>query len=242
VIPVAAKARATSMSNAPTTVDPIAGHALWSPSYDQTLNPVLALEQRLLLLELGHLSGQRLLDAGCGTGRWMDLARERGALAAGIDITPKILTEAARKPGVQGRIAEADTACLPFAAGSFSLAVCAFVFGYVERQEETIRELARVVKPGGRIILSDLHPEALRRRWTSSFRSGESVYEIQRRRYSLGEIRAAACSQGLQERKLVEAHFGEPERSIFLRAGKAERFDEVTGIPAVFVLVWERVT
>jgi ubiquinone/menaquinone biosynthesis C-methylase UbiE len=229
-----------SMGKVVTKLDPIEGHRVWSSSYDQALNPLLALEQRLLLPELRPLEGQRLLDVGCGTGRWIEMARERGALVAGVDLTPRILEAAGRKPRSSGRVVLGDAAQLPFVSAGFDVVVCSFVLGYLDHRDASIREMARVVRPGGRIIMSDLHPEALQRGWTSSFRHTQSVYEIERHRYSLEQIRAAACSQGLQEKKLIEAHFGEPERPIFVQAGKAERFEELSGVPALFVLIWER--
>ncbi len=228
------------MGSSATKVGPIEGHRLWSSTYDQTLNPLLALEQRLLLPELGILNGQRLLDVGCGTGRWMDVARQSGALATGVDLTPRILDEAARKPPLSGRITLGDASRLPFPSTSFDIVLCSFVLGYLEHRDEGIRELARGVKPGGLVIVSDLHPEAVGQRWTSSFRQARTVYEIERRHYDLEEIRASARHYGLRERKVIAARFGEPERPIFRHAGKAERFEEVRDIPALFILIGER--
>jgi len=228
------------MSSSATRVGPVEGHRLWSSSYDRALNPLLALERRFLLPELGSLQGQRLLDAGCGTGRWMEMAWERGANVAGVDPTRRILDEAARKPRLRGYVALGDTSRLPFVSAVFDVVVSSFVLGYLDDRVAGIREMARVVRPGGRVILSDLHPAALQHGWTSSFRDAESVYEIERRRYSLDQIRVAARSQSLGEQKLIEAHFGEPERPIFLQAGKAEQFDGASGIPALFVLIWQR--
>jgi ubiquinone/menaquinone biosynthesis C-methylase UbiE len=228
------------MSSATAKVGAIEGHRLWSSNYDQALNPLLALEQRLLVPEINPLAGQRLLDVGCGTGRWMDIARERGARVAGVDRTRQILEVAGGKPRLSGQVALGDVLGLPFAASTFDVVVCSFVLGYLDDRDLSIREMARVVKPGGRFIISDLHPEALRRGWTSSFRDAKTIYEIERRQYELGDIQGAARTSGLQERKLIEAKFGEPEQPIFLQAGKADRFEEVREIPAVLVLIWDR--
>jgi ubiquinone/menaquinone biosynthesis C-methylase UbiE len=228
------------MSGVAAKVNPVEGHRLWSSSYDRVPNPLLALEQRFLLPELGSLEGRHLLDVGCGTGRWMGLAQERGAAVAGVDLTPEILVEAAQKACSRGRIALGHASLLPFVPATFDLVVCAFVWGYLDRREESIRELARVVKPGGRVVMSDLHPEALKAGWTSSFREAGAVYEIERRRYALEEIRDLGRCQGLREKKLIEAHFDAPEIPVFLQAGKAEQFDNARKIPAIVAVVWER--
>jgi len=228
------------MSSATTKVGVIEGHRLWSSSFDQTLNPLLALEQRLLLPELRPLEGQRLLDVGCGTGRWMDIARERGAQVTGVDLTRQILEVAGRKPRLSGQVVLGDASRLPLVSAGFDVVVCSFVLGYLDQRDLSIREMSRVVRPGGRIIMSDLHPEALRQGWTSSFRDAKTVYEIERQQYGLEDIRAAARHSGLQERKLIEAHFGEPERPIFLEAGKGDLFGEARDIPALYASIWER--
>lgn len=228
------------MSGVVVKVKPIEGYGLWASSYDQAPNPLLALEQRLLLPELGVLRGRRVLDVGCGTGRWMDLARQRGATATGVDLTPAILGVAAQKAPLCGRIALADASLLPFLSDTFDLVVCAFVLGYLERRDESIRELPRVVKPGGRVVMSDLHPEALKAGWTSSFREAGAVYEIERRQYALEEIRDLGRCQGLREKKLIEAHLDAPEVPVFLQAGKAKQFEGARSVPAIVAVIWER--
>jgi SAM-dependent methyltransferase len=120
------------------------------------------------------------------------------------------------------------------------MALCSFVMGYLASTGDALGELARVVKPGGRVILSDLHPAALEQGWKSSFRVAETVYEIERRPYHLDDVRAVAVRLGLREIQFMEAAIGEPERSLFVAAGRAKQLERVKDVRAVYVLVWER--
>jgi malonyl-CoA O-methyltransferase len=230
------------LSRAAIKVGPAEGCFLWAEGYDHEPNPLLALEERLLQAEIKGLAGKHVLDVGCGTGRWMTHARDAGAGAAaiGIDLTRSFLAQAAGKPDLRGRLAAGDAARLPFRDQRFDVVLCSFVMGYLESTSDVVGELARVVKPGGRIIMSDLHPAALEQGWKSSFRVAETVYEIERRPYLLDEVRAAAARQGLRETQFMEAAIGEPEKHLFVAAGRAEQFERVKDVRAVYVLVWER--
>jgi ubiquinone/menaquinone biosynthesis C-methylase UbiE len=70
----------------------------WAASYDEQPNPLLALEQRVLLPRLGDVRGLDVLDAGCGTGRWLaQLAGRSARSLAGVDISSVMLGLAASK-------------------------------------------------------------------------------------------------------------------------------------------------
>jgi ubiquinone/menaquinone biosynthesis C-methylase UbiE len=167
-------------------------------------------------------------------------ARDAGAIATGIDLSRSFLAQAAGKPGLRGRLAAGDAAWLPFQDQRFDVALCSFVMGYLASTVDVLGELARVVKPGGRVIMSDLHPAALEQGWKSSFQVAETVYEIERRLYRLDDVRAAATRQEFKEIQFMEAPIGEPEKHLFVAAGRAEQFERVKDVRAVYVLVWER--
>lgn len=102
------------------------------------------------------LSG-RLLDAGVGTGRNFPYYPP-GARVVGIDFSPAMLARARRRQGgspASVELHEMDVTQLRFPAHSFDAAVATFLFCVLpeDRQVPALRELARVVKPGGRIRL-----------------------------------------------------------------------------------------
>jgi len=92
--------------------------------------------------------GLRLLDVGCGTGHHMVRLRERGYEVAGVDGSPGMLEHArANNPGAD--IRHADVEELPLPSASFDYVLCVEVLRYLPDDTRCIREMARVLKPGG---------------------------------------------------------------------------------------------
>lgn len=92
----------------------------------------------------------RILEVGCGWGElavW--LARDTGADVVAIDLSPRMV-ELARQRGVDAQVA--DVQSLPFEDGSFDVAVAAWMLYHVPDLDRGIAELARVLRPGGRLV------------------------------------------------------------------------------------------
>jgi malonyl-CoA O-methyltransferase len=184
--------------------------------------------------------GRRFLDVCCGTGRWLTWARERGAAACGVDFSPEMLAQAAGRPGLRGRLAAADCRMLPVADCSADVVLCALALGHLGAFEDAIAQLARVAAAGASVILTDLHPEAYRKGWRRTFRSGGQLYAIENHYHRPDAVLAAARRHGLRLVAKVEPCFGEPERHFFVEAGKPALFDEVRETPALLICRWEK--
>ncbi|MFJ8059437.1 class I SAM-dependent methyltransferase [Streptomyces sp. NPDC096142] len=110
--------------------------------------------------ELGLREGDRVLDAGCGTGRALPPLRAavgRSGVVLGADLTPAML-EAAVRAGRdrEGRLLLTDVAALPLRSASLDAVFGAGLIAHLPRPEANLRELARVVRPGGTLAL--FHP------------------------------------------------------------------------------------
>ncbi|AWT47461.1 MULTISPECIES: class I SAM-dependent methyltransferase [Streptomyces] len=110
--------------------------------------------------ELGLREGDRVLDAGCGTGRGLPPLRAAvgaSGVVVGADLTPAML-EAAVRAGRDrdGRLLLADVAALPVRSGALDAVFAAGLIAHLPRPAENLRELARVVRPGG--VLALFHP------------------------------------------------------------------------------------
>lgn len=108
---------------------------------------------------LGDVAGKRVLDAACGPGLYAEELGRRGAQVVGFDQSPRMV-EICRARAGHGEFRVHDLGdpidWLPDA--SFDLAVCALAIEYVDDRVAALRELRRVLRPGGALVLSRQHP------------------------------------------------------------------------------------
>ena len=98
------------------------------------------------------------LDIGCGEGRLTrDLSR-LGHRVLGIDASPTMVTAAASVPGAAGRVAAGDAAALPVADAAADCAVAFMSLQDIDQMEQAVAEAARVLVPGGRLVIAVTHP------------------------------------------------------------------------------------
>jgi len=104
----------------------------------------------------GVAAGERVLDVACGTGNAAVLAADRGAVVAGVDSAAR-LVEVARSR-VDGEFVVGDACALPFDDDAFDVAVSVFGVIFAAPASDAVAELLRVVRPGGRIVLTSWIP------------------------------------------------------------------------------------
>jgi ubiquinone/menaquinone biosynthesis C-methylase UbiE len=208
----------------------------WAPTYDQSPNPLLSLEERELESLMPALRNKRVLDLACGTGRWIEkLSSEGMDVAVGIDFSEAMLRSANEKDAVRGKIVRADCYSLPFQASTFDFVVCSFAIGHIRDLEMLARELKRVARAGANIVTSDLHPEAYAKGWRTGFRDAGGSVEIDTRARNAEEIAECFYRADFECLKHLSLRLAEPERPIFTRAGKSNYFAAACKVPAILV-------
>ncbi len=125
----------------------------WAAYVEQVCLPLFG-----AALDAGRVTtGTRLLDAGCGAGLLALLANLRGAQVSALDASPGLLAIARQRlPAADVR--EGDLEALPFADASFDAVAAVNSLFYAEDMVAAMRELVRVVRPGGRLIVTAWGP------------------------------------------------------------------------------------
>lgn len=220
-----------------------AGYAIWSDSYDEPGNPIVAIEERVVGELLAELPAGRALDAACGTGRHARQLVARGHTVAGIDLTPEML-ERARVNVPEASFSVADVRELPFTAESFELAVCGLALAHLPSLDAGVGELARVLAPGGRVIVSVLHPFQALLGWNAPFSGADGSRGFVREHPHLhADYLSAFATAGLRLTGCVEPVITEQQLGAKRRAFR--HIPEATaaaylGLPAVLVLSAEK--
>jgi len=219
------------------------GYARWAGSYDVPKNPLIHAEQPVVHSLVDSLPPGRALDAACGTGRHLRHLRDRGHQAVGVDASPEMLEVArAAMPGADLRLG--DLTALPVETGSMDLAVCALALTHCEELTAPVAELARVLAPGGRLVISDFHPFQLMVGGNAFFfdANGRAGY-VRSYPHTHAAYFAALTSAGLQVTRCLEPPLD--ERGLRMASGglmpsAPDAFrGALLGLPEA--LVWEAV-
>jgi ubiquinone/menaquinone biosynthesis C-methylase UbiE len=219
------------------------GYAAWASSYDAPGNVTVALEQDVVHALLGELPTEcSVLDAGCGTGRHTEFLAARGHDVLGIDTSPEMLALAAAKvPAARFELAGLEH--IPLDDDSVDAAICCLVLSHSPDIGPAVHELSRVLRPGGRLIISNPHPLAtalLDWRATVTDESGQLVV-IPEYPHTHGEYLTAFGRGSLQVAGCYEPSLTEHHAREEAKAGLDEAFVQaLTGFPVV--IVWDLVS
>jgi SAM-dependent methyltransferase len=184
--------------------NPRAGYGSWSEAYDESDNPIIALEESVVWGIVDTLGPGTALDAACGTGRHARRMVELGHDVLGIDLTPEMLERAAANVP-KARFLEADLRHIPAPDEHFDLVVCGLALSHLPDLEAGAAELGRVLKPGGRLVISGLHPFQAHLGWHAPFADGHGRRRFVREHpHTHADYLAAFRSAGLCVRDCIE--------------------------------------
>lgn len=213
------------------------GYALWAPTYAAE-TVVSALERATVDAFGTSLEGRRVLDAGCGIARRLAPARHAGAsLVAGVDLTPGMLAQATGEP----LLAAADVRALPATDAAFDVVWCRLVLGHLPALDDAYAELARVCAPGGEVVVTDFHPDAVAAGHRRTFRDANGdVHEVEHFVHAPSDHLAAAERVGLLVRERRDGVVGESVLGFYERAGRLDVWERQRGLPLVLALRFAR--
>lgn len=197
---------------APILLEPAKAYALWAPEYPaRAHNPVMQAEERAMLALMPEaLHGQTVVDAGCGSGRYMLHALRRGAMrVAGVDLSPQMLAHAGTALDIGCNdcpfgLVQGSVAALPVADACADLTICGLVVGHMQDLTLSLAELCRVTRPGGTVMCSDVHPIGHALGWTRDFKHGGQHYAVRHTQHLYSHWHAACASVGLRIDRISE--------------------------------------
>lgn len=176
-------------------LEPQAAYALWAATYPPYAhNALMALEQRTVLSLLPNLAGRSVIDAGCGSGRYLQELRKFGTAPIGLDLSEPMLAKAR---AITSRVARANLCALPIASASVDVIVCGLALGDVPNLEIALSEMARVLRAGGCVVYSVVHPIGGSAGWLRTFEAQGRLMSIDGYWHTAEEHRQACAAAGL---------------------------------------------
>jgi len=140
-------------------------YRLLAPVYDLAVRGALARARARSLARLQRRARGEVLVAGIGTGLDLPLL-EPAHRYVGVDLTRAMLARAvARRGPLEVCFVEGDVQALPFADAGFDMAVLHLILAVVPRPEQCLAEIARILRPGGRVLLFDKFLRPGERAW-----------------------------------------------------------------------------
>ena len=212
------------------------GYDAWASNYDTIDNALIRAEEPLVERALTDVPVGRALDAACGTGRHAARLVAAGHVTIGVDRSPAMLT-AAREKVPQAEFRTGDLTALPLDDASVDVAVCSLALTHLPDLAPAVAELARVVTPGGRVVLSDAHPTFVLVQGQALFPVDGGFAFVRNHVHLHSAYLTAFAAHGLSVRRCSEAPM-EADWSKTLFAGAAEAAEALwAAIPVV--LVWD---
>lgn len=159
----------------------IATYDIWSTTYDTHLNPLIPIEELTTRSLLRTLPCHHVLDAATGTGRYALYFAKQGKRVTAADASRRMLAEAKAKAKREKLVIDfqrKDIADLSFDDGLFDLVICALALSHQPDLVKPSRELVRVLRRGGNLIITDLHP------WFQAKCGSQYEIELEGERYA----------------------------------------------------------
>lgn len=189
------------------------GYAIWAASYDQESNGLIILEERQVDRLLAPLAFRSVLDVGSGTGRQALRFARRGASVTALDQSEPMLAVARQMAQREGlsiafRLHSLEER-LPFDAHQFDLVICALTLCHVPDLCSAVAEFARVLQPGGYLLITDFHPDHVLYGWRTGFRREDVIYRLPTVGHTKRGYLEAITASGLVILEVAESLMGE---------------------------------
>jgi SAM-dependent methyltransferase len=175
------------------------GYDLWAETYDETPNPVVAMDTRYTIDVLSPRPGELILDAGCGTGRHLGPLLRARSNPVGVDFSRGMLRIARRNyPEVPLALVDLQRP-LPFETGRFDAVLCALIGEHLDELALALRKIHRVLIADGRLVFSVYHPEMAAVGKEANFERAGVEYRLGAHRYTVEDYASLLEDAGFEK-------------------------------------------
>jgi malonyl-CoA O-methyltransferase len=208
----------------PIHLDAAEGYDLWATIYDEEKNPLVMLDEQVVRGWITDPRGLYVADVGCGTGRHAIWLADRGADVTAFDASAGMMAKAEAKLAEHGVNFHRHTLPepLPAEANAYDIVLFALVADHIAELDTVMADLRRVLKPGGSLIFTVLHPAMNLLGLTARFTDPASGREVRVAAYehTYADYMTAVLAAGLDIEDLVERKADEALTEIAPRARK----------------------
>lgn len=170
----------------------------WSAVYDVYDNPMVSAAKDVVTGVAPMAQGRHVLELGCGTGRNLVVLSGAGAASVtGCDLSAGMLAAARAKAPMLSLVSADVAEPLPFADGAADLVLFCLVLEHVAALGPPLREARRMLRPGGRVVIVEIHPDLAAQGVAAHFRDHDEVVHMPTFAHSLKDFAEAAAESGL---------------------------------------------
>lgn len=220
------------------SLEPKKAYDLWADIYDlEEDNLVFKMEGEILdaLMRNLDLKGKFVLDYGCGTGRnWARLLSYNIEKIIGCDLSPNMLKRLKEKyQGYEAYLIKKNQS-LPVKANSIDLIFSTLVAAQLKDIKAIFIEWNGLLKPGGLILMTDLHPEILKSGGRRTFVKEGKIYEVKNYVHSIEKIRSHCRDLNFEIIDLKEKYIGEDAKIYYEKKNALHIYQKFYGMPLVY--------
>lgn len=193
-----------------TTLPSVSAYAHWARHYPpHAHNRLMETEEQAMLMLFPALKGAFVLDLACGSGRYSRIAIEQGAShVLGVDNSLEMLMVGKDAiTSTQVGFALGTTEAIPMSSDSVDVVLCGLALGHIPSLDQSLQEIARVLKPKGTALISDFHPflflDGKKRTFTTD--NGD-VFAVEHYAHLYSDYQQSAQQAGLEINAIAEPH------------------------------------
>jgi ubiquinone/menaquinone biosynthesis C-methylase UbiE len=219
--------------------DPEQAYDLWAAAYDaQPDNLMLAMDETLFaaLLEQVNVHDKTVIDIGCGTGRhWQKILDKQPKKLTGYDVSAEMLQVLKQKFPSQETF-RLNGNRIDAVSHSCDILVSTLTLAHIAELETALAEWERVLKPGGEIIITDYHPDALAKGGKRTFRHADKLVAVKNYVYSIDHVTQVAKQLGLSVLRISERKIDESVKVYYEKQNALAVYEQFKGVPIIYGL------